>query len=370
MALTDGERAIIVAIELMREKIVMLPLAIAQNAALAASEGARQSARDPDGGGGRGAGRAARSMALAADVAGALAARFGALLGPLASFGAILAAPTSGMSVLSAALRLFAGSVAPLILPLVFSLAVGLATAADVVFQKLLPALGDFNKAVMQTAIPAVLQMAETAGRAATALAWLADSKIGKAVLGGDASGGYFGGFNRMLDRAGAAVGLSEHPDQGRPVMDRIESAMDDLMRIVPGGSSLVGAKEGAKDATNWLGRKIGLGEAFDPARRSGAGGLSAETQLAGDRQRINAIRELQLQLMPRPQVGTGAAGVYEQVTQAAIGQSPWERDMLRNLSTVTDLLIRAANSPDGVGTLTDSDRERLERVLADRRRR
>src|SRR5687767_4548506 len=206
--MTAGDKAILVALDLMRQSIVALPLAIAYNAANSVNPNA-----PPAGGGGPAGGGPAGSAALlgrtmrrAADVAGLLAARFGAMLGPMAVFGRVLEAPTSGMNLLGKSMGLLAASIGPVLLPLTFSLAVGLATAGDVIFKKLMPAMDAFTRFVLQTGIPAMTQFADTVGRATEALKALANSKAGGVIAGDSGGGGTFGGLNRTLDRVGAPL--------------------------------------------------------------------------------------------------------------------------------------------------------------------
>jgi hypothetical protein len=344
VAISEGDRAIIVAIELLRDRITQLPLAIAQNAASAAAEATRPTgpANAPATGGSGSGGPINR----AANAAGMLATRFAAILGPLAAFGRLLAAPTSGMSVFSRALSLLAASIAPILLPAIFLLTVGLAASSEVIFSKLMPALEGFYRLILSSGIPTVLQFVETVGRATSALVALADSKVGKAVMSGDSGGGMFGGFNRTLDRLGYLTGLSsDDPDKGRSTLGSLEAGADDFMRMMPGGSRLVGLK-------NWAASQLGGNGLVGGGDATGGGTAAGLSSGAVGRARADTLRELMLSMGPKASSGS-VSSVWSRAQMASLNQSPFERRMLDMMSTVVGAISRADGTP-GTGRFTE----------------
>lgn len=343
MALSEGEKAIVLALDILTRQVTQQTFNLAE---WRAEEAARTApaAAEPAGAAPRQSlfNRAMGGMTAAI---GALAGRFAALLGPLALFGTFLAAPTAGLSVFTGALRLFAASVAPVILPLVFTLSVGLASAGDVIFKKLLPALDGFTKFVLQTGIPAMAQFADAAGRATETIKILADSQVGRHIVESSGGGGPVGALNRTLDRMGHLIGVSADPDKGHGTVRSLSRAGDDALRMIP----LIGDR--AVSANNWLKRQVGVSPSDAPA------GASAESTAATDKARLQALRELQLSMLPRGGVGGGPASIWSRAQQAALSQSPFEREMLMKVSEVIRIMTHAA-SPTGsgtTGTLTDT---------------
>lgn len=346
MAISEGDNAIIAALMILRDRVTQLPLAIAQNAAQAAQYAARPTGapREPE--------RKGLGGQLV-NVSGALAGRFAALLGPLAAFGAVLTSQTSGTQVLGKAIQLFATAIGPVVLPLVFALAVGLATASDVIFGKLLPALDDFNKWVLGSAIPAVIEFAESCGRAVEFLKMLADSPVGQA-LGGTGEGGIFGAINRTLDRFG-------NIDKTLSSVGEMERGLDDATRlVVPGGDRLVGAK-------NWLKRNLGVEDGSGPAGGTGSE-VSSTTRAAADKARSDTLRELVLSMGPKASSGS-VSSVWSRAQMAALNQSPFERRMLEMMTIVVSRMARAAEPGSSPWTALVSDAAMAAAEMAARRR-
>jgi hypothetical protein len=352
---TAGDRAIIAAIELLRARVTQLPLAMAQNAAMAAEESLRQSqpAAGGDGGGPRQGffGRGISRVTAAADL---LAARFSALLGPLASFGTYLNAPTSGMSVLSKAINLFAASVAPVILPATVLLSTALAAAGDVVFKKLVPALEGFYKLVLSSGIPAVQSFVSIVGRATQALIYLADSAAGKALLQGGVPGGKLGALDRLTGGGnGAEMNTGSTTTEAVAAYTKFvrRNFEDAVTAALPyGGETLAGANA-------WMGNKIGglwgLSEEDADARR-GMGTRSGSDGLvngATKRAQADVLKELMLSFGPKASVGS-VSSIYSRAAMSSLGQTPFERRMLEMMQTVVSRIGRAANEP-GRGVYT-----------------
>lgn len=356
--ISEGDRAIIAALELLRARVTQLPLAIAQNAAMAAAEAAQkanpQPAAEPSQGlFGRNLGR----VGAAADL---LAARFRAMLGPLATFSTYLNAPTSGMSVLSKAINLFAASVAPVILPATYMLSVALTAASEVVFKKLVPALDGFYKLVLSTGIPAIRHFVSMIGRATEALASFADTAVGKAVLSSDGRGGRMGAIDRLTGGQSEVVkdtGNGGFTDQAFAQVKSAQRTLNDFARsVLPvGGETLT-------DASTWASKKaagiFGPESAGDPysGRGTKAGtGDGLATGAVKNAQR-DVLKELMLSMGPRASSGS-VSSVWSKAQMATLNQSPFERRMLEMMTQVVTTMAKADATTAAPDRRTESER-------------
>lgn len=346
MALSDDGRATLAALSFIQSQLANLPLAIAQNAAgatqTAASGPPKSPAESPD--------RTGRRGAVAVDM---LLGSLVRLLGPLAALHTFLGASTSGFSIFTSAMRVFATAVAPILLPAFFLLSTALIAGSEVIFQKLLPSLGQFFSFVLQSGIPAVVAFAETVGRATAALKWLADSKLGGAAVnvatGAVGGGGPLGALSRTFDRlTGEGWGGDGSVLGGMKAGHR---ALDDLFRLAPGGlgESIVGHKTallkavGGADADPYSG--VGVDR---DAGGTGAGGAAAAT----GRAMKDTLRELLLSMGPKAQQGS-VSSVWSRAQMSVLSQSPFERRMLEMMSEVVKRMSMAASEPGG-GRLTE----------------
>ena len=105
---------------------------------------------------------------------------FAVMLGPVAVLSAIIGSELSGVRVLASALNLFASSVAPILMPVMFTLAVGLAAASDMIFSRLKPALENFFRVIIDNLLPSLQVLADMAAAVAQAFAWVAKNVGGK----------------------------------------------------------------------------------------------------------------------------------------------------------------------------------------------
>lgn len=283
----------------------------------------------------------------------ALGVSFTRLLGPLSSWTTFLTSSTSGFQVFSQAMQLFVASVAPVFMPAFFLLAVGLAAASDAIWKRLAPALDSFYKLVLQSGIPAMRAFADMVGRATSALASLADTKVGRLVAGGDGRGGRLGALDRLTGgESGVEMDASGgFSDKAVAYGKRLQRGAADLLTTaMPFGG------ETASRGVFALNKSI-FGEDADPysgrgVRRTGEPGGADETRKAlGD-----TLRQMILSMGPKPSVGS-AASVYSRAQQAALGQTPFERRMLEMMQTVTQTLTRSATPTPGESVARGADR-------------
>jgi hypothetical protein len=284
--MTDGDRAIVVAIELLRDRVTQLPLAIAQAAAQAAADANRT---PPPGG-------------RPPDRTGTAAAREG------------------------------------VVLPVLYSLAVGLAAASEVVFAKLVPALEGFNRFVIGTMVPGMTRLAETVGRATQALMWLADSKLGKLAAGGIEAGGPLGALNRLTGGTGIA---EREGDSLTAYLKSAHRAADDLIRLLPGGESAAGGVNRLRESV------------FGVDAYGGRGVRAGESTAAGatGRARSDVLREMMLSFGARPAAGTPGS-LYSRTQLNLLSQTPFERRMLEMMQKAVTALTHA-EAGGGPGTFT-----------------
>lgn len=91
----------------------------------------------------------------ALSVAKAIGTRFLAVLGPLYALSTVLQQTNSGVGVFGKAVNVLGATLAPLLLPVFAMLAAGVLSVADMLWSKLLPALGKFYEWALKFGIPA-----------------------------------------------------------------------------------------------------------------------------------------------------------------------------------------------------------------------
>ena len=94
-------------------------------------------------------------------IAGSLVGKFAILLAPLAALSTILQSAGSGFSVFNTAIKVFAATLAPVLLPVFVLLATAVVAASDVIWRELYPKLGEFYRLILETGIPAIKQFVD-----------------------------------------------------------------------------------------------------------------------------------------------------------------------------------------------------------------
>lgn len=100
---------------------------------------------------------ASRGASGLLSVLSAVGMKFAAILAPAAILGAVLNSTVSGFGVLQQSVRVFASSVAPLLLPVTLALSAGMLALSDVINGEMGPALDDWADFVFSNAIPALV---------------------------------------------------------------------------------------------------------------------------------------------------------------------------------------------------------------------
>ena len=92
---------------------------------------------------------------------GLVVAKFAAVAGPLAIIATVVSSATSGFQTLQSAVKLLAGTIAPVLLPVVLMLATTFVAFSDVLMEVGLPVMETFFSVVLDTLIPAIEWMVE-----------------------------------------------------------------------------------------------------------------------------------------------------------------------------------------------------------------
>lgn len=288
-----------VAIEFLRRDMADLPLAIVQNLqSPPAGPPPKPTATS---------GPASRSPTSGRDAAGgvaaglgALALSFGKLLGPLAALSTFLSASTSGFAVFNKAIQLFATTLAPLLLPPFFLLAVALAATSEALFAELAPALEGMFAVILNYGIPTITFFVDMIASAAEALKKMSEMDLGiGGVKGGDLT---------------AALGLLSPGT------------------MVTSGMYLADRLSGGSGDGRAYGESVG-------------GGTGAKARGATGRALADTLAELRLSTGPQASSGS-ITSVYSRAQMASLSQSPFERRMLEMMEKVVGSISRAAIEP------------------------
>ena len=124
--------------------------------------------------------RAARGGNEGVSTAQAMATRFAAVVGALYALSAVLNSTGTGASTFQKSLNLLGSTLAPILMPVFLLLASGLMTLSDLIWAKMLPALGDFYEWILKFALPVAAKSTENMSNAVSGVANIASGK-GKA---------------------------------------------------------------------------------------------------------------------------------------------------------------------------------------------
>jgi len=309
----DDQRAVLVALELLRRSVADLPLGIARQANQLPGEKTNPFGTPRPAGGGydfaspganpaqANAGRTPAGVAIpgrerVGDALDTLGRRFAAVAGPLAVLGATVSASTSGFSVLGTAVRVLATTLAPILLPVVVAVATGLVTLADKIepfVQEILPKWAAF---VLDHLIPA--------------FEYAADVIVGFAETARDV----IGVLGDVADFALDAI---------NPFGGAVAAA------VIPGGRPE---------------RDTGAGDFdyIDPARR---GRLEGDSGAA----LRDVLRSLRVSTGPRAQT-SGLSDAARSAQLAALNADPLEARMLRTLEKTLSTMERVARGVEKIG--------------------
>lgn len=314
MAVTDGDRAIIAAIEILRDRITQLPLAIAQNAALAAEDASRRQAAptaQP-----ATSGRISGALTKIGTAGEALVSSFGRLFLPLAALTTYLGASTSGFEVFTSALKVFATAVAPVVLPAFVLFATALIAGSDAIFRNLLPALDGFFRLVLQTGIPGIISFVDALGKATAALSALSQTRAGHALIAGS---------SLWSTAESAQPGSAE----------KIAGAGSPLFALL----NMSGPAPGEAGAPGTPGTPGSPGAPGAPGAPGSPGRLTSTAM-------SDVMKELLLSAGPKASSGS-VSSIFSRGQLAVLNQSPFEIRMQDMMRTVVGIMTRAASETD-----------------------
>lgn len=274
------------------------------------------------GGGENGGGRKKDDPSIVAGSMKALGLKMAAVLGPLAVLSQVVSSAASGFSVLMGAVRVFAASLAPVLLPVFAVLATAVSRLADTLWKKIVPALSTWYSAIVRfvDGLASVLKP----------VMWLA-RQMGIVKSGsGDA-------VDVATDIVHAAPGV------GSGLRSSVELASDAGMyeRRRAKGDSKFGAaartagnlfadfatfglwRPGEKETADWR-RSGGAAEYLDKTGKKRPGDALVSNEV---------LQELRLSMGPKAQFA-GLAQVSRNAQMAALNQSPFEQKILERLQT------------------------------------
>jgi hypothetical protein len=257
----------------------------------------------------------------------ALARQFMAVLGPLYALNTILGQTNSGMGVFQKSVNVLGAVIAPIVLPAFVMLAAGILAVSDMLWSKLLPALGKFYEWALKVGLPGVED--KTSGAEDAVDAGIALKNF---VTKGDLP--KMADMPRMLD--GVARNIDPTPMTGM-VMDNLG---------------------GGKDLTNWLSKQWGSmtgGNYKDFNGMAKAGGWQGSDKAGKDDknadgtakvpmgQRVSdamrdVIKSLGMSMGPKGGFG-GLTEKYIETQNAAMNQDPIEARQLKVMEqTLTEM--------------------------------
>jgi hypothetical protein len=287
----------------------------------------------------------------AGDSLAPLVRQFAAVAGPLAVFAAILQSGTSGFKLLMVAVQVLAASLAPILLPVIFMIAVAFAALGDMVWKKLLPNLEQWMTFVISNLIPAV----EGLVRGFTAAIYM----LGRFAEGLRTAGEKLGswtarklGFKDPDKMPGVAPKMIEgaRPEDpskrntlprgtDKSQLGGMAGFTQEQLNEIAKQSGSVG--EGAPAAPRGL--AASLAAAARPQGTAAAGAAAAEKPTDVGEVMRDMVTELRNQLSPQAQFSQ-LTQIGRQIQMASF-QSPFEAKMLERTTQTVDLLGKVVNN-------------------------
>lgn len=240
---------------------------------------------------------AARSTAPAASASkpiDALVSKFTAAIGPLAVLGAVVQSNISGFQVMGTAVKVLAGTLAPLLLPATVLISTALVALSDVVLSTLMPGMESFFGVMLSIGLPAII-----------------------------------GFVDAMID---GGKKIQEWADALDPKKNETAAVARDLGEFLRDASPLT-----------WSRNSSAVADIAD-RRLNGAEGGSERQPTEGSRLVMGALRDvmqsLRLSVGPRAQI-SGLESVGRAAQLAALNNDPLEARMLRTQQQILAIMER-----------------------------
>jgi hypothetical protein len=257
----------------------------------------------------------------------AMARQFMAVLGPLYALNTVLGQTNSGMGVFQKSVNVLGSVIAPIVLPAFVMLAAGILAVSDMLWAKLLPALGKFYEWALKTGLPGV------------------EKKVDQAEDAVDA-----GAAAKNFVTKGELPKMADLPRMGDAALRNIDPT--------PMSGMVMDNLGGGKDLTNWLSKQWGSmtgGNYKDFNGMAKAGGWQGSDKTGKDDknadgtvkvpmgQRVSdamrdVIKSLGMSMGPKGGMG-GLTDKYIETTNAAMNQDPIEARQLKVMEqTLTEM--------------------------------
>ncbi len=262
------------------------------------------------------------------------------LLTPLALLASVVNSTASGFGVVISASKLLAATLAPLLLPIMFTLAVGLANMSDMLWAKIMPALDKWFALIIGPGLQAMAELVDATKDVIEVFELLGQIQrgdISKVAAGGEAAG------------------------NGQSTGEALAGAFQFAMKSLPGAKQLLGFAEeqtgmSFKQAVGGLingkdGNEKNESAAQMRARLSGEVRADMNRGQSVTDNKLAVLKELQLSMGGRGSIGS-VAGINRSAQQAAFGMSPFEMKMLERMQVeidkLTQLVINTSHRPEG----------------------
>jgi hypothetical protein len=262
-------------------------------------------------------------------LAGLIVAGFGRILAPLTALGAVVSGLLSGFSIVTSALRVFAATLAPILLPVFVLLAATIIAASDVIWSKLKPALDGWYALVMSQGVPVVEAFIDGLKDAAEAVVEFA----------------HWVERQSHRFRHGVVAGTLGSLET------RQAAEKERVAGVLGRGRNDTGAGNYEGGASSGGGGDYGGGADKGAFGRVAAAGAAPKTtsQLVNSALK-DTIKELRLQQGPQASF-TGVSQAVKNVQLAAINASPFEQKMLERMGTALDKLEKLVGNTEAKPT-------------------
>ncbi len=266
---------------------------------------------------------------LTAPLMGALSKIGGPILLALAPLGILAAVVTSTASGFSAVLttaKLLAATLAPLLLPIFFVLAVGLADLSDMLWGKVLPALEGWYTLIIGPGLDAMKAFIDGLKDVIEVLSAVNAVKSGNAP---DSTGN----GQSTLEAVGGGLDLAMTPF--KPMNALLTKLTGEEAPTFKGvAKDIMGSDAGGATETK---AQVAARLRGETQAEMSKGNTATDNKLA-------VMKELQMSMLGKGSIGN-VAGINRSMQQAAFGMSPFEAKMLERMQQEINILAQVANN-------------------------
>jgi hypothetical protein len=282
-------------------------------------------------------------------IQGALRPLAAALL-PIASFAAILGQSTSGLRLFVQAVGILGATLAPVLLPVFVLLAAVALSVADIIWEKLEPALKDFYVAVLTTAVPAIASFVQALTDHGHVIGQAGDFILNAAKFAAAHIAQFAAMALQKVDKDHALllwafaqklfgeIAGKEKEKRDADAARRKANEQDLIKRGImapPGAGAVIGG----------IGAVPGIGM----ERRGGQAGGGQAGGFAGKLvQRLkDVMQQLSMDNLSKASI-TGLVEASKQAQVAFLNQTPFEAELLKRMQAVINIMQEAIAVLDG----------------------